>query len=230
MAEVIFLGRGAGYKPSLGPTAAYFREGTRLYLIDCGTSAFERLDRMGAFGGVCAITVFISHLHADHAGSLGILLEYCSDVLRIRPVLVHPGRSILAYLDITGTSRESYTWRADYKSADENGVRAVFYPVTHVPGMDCYGYLISTATQDSFYFSGDAVDIPSEILSRLYDGSLDCVYQDTASTDSKSHCALEKLKALVPEAYRSHVYCVHLDTEEPDAFLEAGFRITESSL
>ena len=224
MTDLVFLGCGAGYKPSLGPTAAYFITGRRLYILECGTSVFERLDRAGAFIGISSVTIFLSHLHADHTGSLGILLDYCKDILHIRPILAHPSRNIISFLDIIGASRESYTWYADYAEPDENGVHATFYPVTHALGMDCFGYLINIGKLDSFYYSGDANSIPEEVLTLLFNGSLNRIYQDTASASSQHHCPLEKLKILVPEEFRSRVYCVHLDTDCPDVFLEAGFR------
>ena len=224
MIDLIFLGCGAGYKPSLGPTSAYFRLGKRLYVIDCGTSAFERLERADAFRGINSVTVFLSHLHADHAGSLSIFLDYCKDILHITPFLIHPGKAVLQFLDLAGVSRETYIWREGYEKPDENGILAEFFPADHVPGMDCYGYLIAEGSTDNFYFSGDAAGIPQKILERLFDGSLKRIYQDTASGNSKYHCPLEKLKTLAPEAYRSRVYCVHLDTDRTEIFMEAGFK------
>lgn len=222
MTQVRFLGYGAGYNPAFGPTCAFFREGAGLYLMDCGTSAFERLVRASAFDGAEQITVFLSHQHADHVGSLGIMLDYCKDILGIRPLLVHPDESVVMLMRHMGVSAESFTWLGENYAADGNGVSAVFYPVSHVDDMRCFGYWITTC-DDSFYFSGDANDVPEAILDGLIHGGIQRIYQDTASHASAYHCHMEKIAKSIPQAYRSRVYCVHLDTDCADAVHALGF-------
>lgn len=226
MAQVTFLGCGAGYNPALGPNAAYFTIGKSLYLLDCGTSVFERLAEQGILKGMERITVFISHQHADHIGSLGILLDYCWDMLGIRPVLVHPSGSLVQLMRQMGVSPYASEWiGGEYYPYDANHVCVHFLSVRHAPDIPSYAFLID-ADGDRFYYSGDANDVPEEIVAGLQDGTISRIYQDTASGESDFHCPLTRLCQRIPPACRQQVYCMHLDAaHDPAAIREAGFQL-----
>lgn len=226
MSTVHFLGFGAGYYPAFGPTAAWFREGTRLYMMDCGTSAFERLVRAGALDGCTGVTVFLSHVHADHVGSLGILLDYCYDMLGIVPLLVHPDAGVNELLRRMGVTPEAYRYAPQMQQADENGVVAEFFPVLHAPDISCFGYILRTA-DDCFCYTGDANAFPAQALEGLNAGRIDRVYQDTASHPSAHHCFLGRLQEAVPPELRGRVFCVHLDCDCREQIRAAGFRLPE---
>lgn len=224
MANLTFLGCGAGYHPILGPNSAYFILGKTLYLLDCGTSAFERLAERGLFDGINGVTVFISHQHADHVGSLGILLDYCWDILGIRPVLVHPAEGPVKLMQLMGVSPDAFTWSGqDTFGPDQNQVCVQFVPVEHAPDIPSWAFLIDAAG-DRFYYSGDANDVPDSVITQLAEGSISRIYQDTTSKDSAYHCGFPKLCRRIPQSYRKKVYCMHLDAaHDPDAIREAGF-------
>lgn len=224
MANVTFLGCGAGYNPVLGPNSAYFILGKTLYLLDCGTSVFERLAERGLLAGIDGVIVFLSHQHADHIGSLGILLDYCWDILGIRPVLVHPAEGPVKLMQMMGVSPEAFTWSGQEAfGPDQNRVSVQFIPVEHAPDIPSWGFLIDAAG-DRFYYSGDANDVPDVVLAQLTQGRISRIYQDTASKDSAYHCAFTKLCRRIPPNCRQRVYCMHLDAaHDPDAIREAGF-------
>lgn len=224
MSKVHFLGCGAGYYPQLGPTAAYFREGTSLYVLECGTSVFERLVQADAFRGVERVTVFLSHVHADHVGSLGILLDYCYDVLGIQPLLIHPQADVNELMRRMGVSPQAYHYAPCMCAADVDGVQAEFFSVRHAPDLSCYGYIITTA-DDCFSYSGDANDVPDAALAGLLAGRIRRHYQDTSAAVSDFHCGLSLLLERIPEALRNQVYCVHLNADLKDQILAAGFRL-----
>ena len=229
MAELIFLGCGAGYNPALGPNSAYFVLNKHLYLLDCGTSVFERLAEKGVLKEAESVTVFLTHQHADHIGSLGILLDYCWDILGLKPALIHPGQDPVKLLAQMGVSPEAFSPSfVNVYGPDANGVSVRFLPVDHAPDLPAYGLMID-ADADRFYYSGDANDLPGEVLDGIIDGSLSRAYQDTASKNSDYHCSLEKLCQRVPPAYRQKVVCMHLDAaHNPDAILGAGFRMASA--
>jgi len=226
MADVIFLGCGAGYHPTLGPNSAYFIQGKHLYLLDCGTSVFERLAERDLFRGIEEVTVFLSHQHADHIGSLGILLDYCWDILGICPKLVHPVEGPVKLMQQMGVSPEAYRWQGgENYGPDLNGVAVEFIPVEHAPDIPSWSFLID-AEGDRFYYSGDANDVPDRIIAQLEEGTISRVYQDTASKESAYHCGFAKLCRRIPAEYRQRVYCMHLDAgHDPAAILEAGFQL-----
>lgn len=226
MVDVTFLGRGAGYNPVLGPNSAYFIQGRTLYLLDCGTSVFERLAEGGLLAGIDGVTVFLSHQHADHTGSLGILLDYCWDILGICPVLVHPVEGPVQLMRQMGVSPEAFTWSGgETFGPDSNRVSVRFVSVEHAPDIPSWAFLIDTDT-DRFYYSGDANDIPDFVVAQLMDGSISRIYQDTASKESAYHCGFPKLCRRIPQDYRARVYCMHLDAaHDPCAIREAGFHL-----
>lgn len=230
MARVCFLGYGAGYNPSLGPTCAFFRQADSLYLLDCGTSALERLVERDAFSGVKNLTVFISHLHADHIGSLGILLDYCWDMLGIKSVLVYPSEDITSLMSRMGVSAEAYRWDdGSLYQAGSNGVSVRFLPVQHAPDLPCYAFLVDAAG-DRFYYSGDSNDISEEIVQKLINGEICRIYQDTASKESAYHCSVGRLCTRIPKEYRNRVYCMHLDAGcYPISLRHLGFSLAYDS-
>lgn len=229
MADVTFIGCGAGYNPALGPNSAYFIIDTNLYLLDCGTSTFERLVQTGVLAGMERITIFISHLHADHIGSLGILLDYCWDILGIRPVMVFPTNAIVQLMRGMGVSPGAFEWiGGKHYPTDGKHVSVRFLPVDHAPDIPCYAMLID-ADGDRFYYSGDANDIPEDILVQLKSGTISRIYQDTASKDSAYHCPLTRLCEKIPAAYRQQVYCMHLDAaHDPSTIVREGFQLAAS--
>ena len=226
MADVRFLGCGAGYNPLLGPNCAYFFVGKHLYLLDCGTSAFERLAEQHLLEEAESVTVFLTHQHADHIGSLGILLDYCWDILGLRPVLVHPVDGPVKLMAQMGVSSEAFTWASgESYGPDEDGVSLQFLPVDHAPDIPAWGLLIQ-ADGERFYYSGDANDVPEAVVEALLEGKLDRIYQDTASKESAYHCAFAKLCSRIPQPHRHKVICMHLDgAHDPAAILEAGFLV-----
>ena len=229
MVNLKFLGCGAGYNPALGPNAAYFVRNKTVYLLDCGTSVFERLTEKGVLKDAEAVTVFLTHQHADHIGSLGILLDYCWDILGLKPVLVHPADGPVKLLAQMGVSPEAFFWNAgNIYGPDENGISVQFLPVDHAPDIPAYGLLIEEAG-DRFYYSGDANDIPASVLEALLDNRLDTLYQDTASKESRHHCSLEKLCQRIPPEWRHKIVCMHLDAaHNPAAILGAGFKMASA--
>ena len=226
MADLKFLGCGAGYNPVLGPNSAYFILNKTLYLLDCGTSVYERLAEKGILQKAEAVTIFLTHQHADHIGSLGILLDYCWDMLGLKPVLVHPVNGPVALMAQMGVSPDSFVWQSgDSYGPDANHVSVRFLPVDHAPDLPAFG-LVMDADGDRFFYSGDANDVPAEAVDGLIAGRLGRVYQDTASKESAYHCSLQKLCQRIPLEHRHKVVCMHLDAaHDPAAILEAGFQL-----
>lgn len=114
-----------------------------------------------------------------------------------------------------------------------SGPRLYFKPVRvqHVDNMVCYGYVIQLG-RDVCYYSGDAADIPDEVLAGFLHGEITRIYQDTSAHDtpSPSHMPYRLLAQKIPEALRARVWCMHLDDDE--AYVEQlrtmGFNIAQS--
>lgn len=111
--ELLFLGRGAAFQPSFGSNSAYYIEGTKLMVIDCGESTFARLHAAGVLQGITELYIALTHLHSDHSGSLGTLCHYCKYVLHLPLQIVVPQEpeytgKITTLLDIFGAPEGSY--------------------------------------------------------------------------------------------------------------------------
>lgn len=68
--ELHFTGTGAAYYPRLGSNAAFFVKNNHLFMIDCGESTFRKMEARDEIRTCDKITVFITHLHADHIGTV----------------------------------------------------------------------------------------------------------------------------------------------------------------
>ncbi len=78
--QLNFLGIGAAYYPPFGSTSAYFVVQGHFYLIDCGETVFSALWNNHDLNECKDIYVLITHLHADHIGSLGSFISYSVNI------------------------------------------------------------------------------------------------------------------------------------------------------
>ncbi len=220
--DLTFLGIGAAFNPAMDNSNAYFVVDEDFFLIDCGESTFSRIWKFSELENARNITVIITHLHADHVGSLGSLISYTHFVLKKKITVVHPQETIVQLLDLMGVTRETYEYLSHYPASPQISFEPV--EVEHVPNMTCYGYLIRTPGKNLFY-SGDAIRIPEKILSDFRSGRIERIYQDTSieSSDHPTHGSLAQLEALFSREERSRVVCIHLDRDYRAELKEKGF-------
>ena len=69
-----FLGRGAAFNPVMENTSAWFSINGTFYLIDAGETVFGKIWDKDEFFSAERIAVILTHMHADHVGSLGTLV------------------------------------------------------------------------------------------------------------------------------------------------------------
>jgi len=227
--ELNFLGSGAAFNPIMENSNAYFLAGNRFFLLDCGETAFGKIWNLPAYIESEEVVALITHLHADHVGSLGSLISYSYYVMKKPVTVVHPLDTIVQLLDLLGIDRVCYRFRkleqgetADFGS----GVSVKPLVVDHVANMICFGYVLSDGIE-RIYFSGDAKSLPGEVLEGLASGEVDRAYQDTSNTpsDHPTHATLDYLERLIPEKSRGKVYCIHLDYDYRDLLVRKGFNV-----
>lgn len=225
--ELKFWGCGSAFNPAMGNTSAYFEKSGNLYLLDCGESVYESLMRCMDLSRYNRIYVLVTHLHADHVGSLGSLLSYNSCVLGKRTWIIHPSRTIVDLLRLLGIRDDFYEYCEKMPEA-AYGLRVEAIPVSHVENMDCFGYLLEDG-ENRIYYSGDAAMVPERVLDLLRQGKLDRLYQDTSihSHQPPSHCYYGDLEQAVERELRGRVYCMHLDEDCRDMLREKGFNIPD---
>lgn len=100
--ELHFTGTGAAYYPRLGSNAAFFVKNNHLFMIDCGESTFRKMEARDEIRTCDKITVFITHLHADHIGTLKRLCEYIPPEMRNRVYCMHFGGDFMSQIKEAG--------------------------------------------------------------------------------------------------------------------------------
>jgi ribonuclease BN (tRNA processing enzyme) len=224
MSMLSFIGCGSAFNTKLGNNSAFIKQGSELFMIDCGSANFDRIQNKGLLAGVDKITVLLTHLHPDHVGSLGDLLFYA--YFGIQPMftpkltVITPRAlkdSFKTLMACIGVSETQYihveiadTFASEAKMCGIASIRP--FTVEHAKELICYGYVLEVEGK-RVYYSGDAKMIPDEVLVQLHNGDIDYFYQDTCKADYEGnvHLSLRKLTELIPAELRDKVYCMHLD-------------------
>lgn len=218
-----FLGCGAAFYPTLGNTSAYYEKNNNLYLIDCGEMIFYKLYERNMLAKYNRIYVIITHMHADHVGSLGSLISYTYFVLGKKIVVIHPNIILQELLDLTGIDRKAYIMKV-CEETEIDGVTIKAIPVKHAENMDCYGYIISDC-EETIYYSGDSYEIPEKVLEAFFKGEICEIFQDTTDKVSvhPSHFPLTELAELIPVGFRKRVFCMHFSSDFSELIYKLGF-------
>lgn len=222
-----FLGKGCAFYPLYGNTCAYFVHNRELYMLDCGESAFEQLYKRIHLDEIERAYVIVTHLHADHVGSLGTLISYFYCVLHKPVYVIHPETTIVDLLTLEGIDKKGYQY-CMLLPDNGAGLSADPVPVTHAEDMKCYGYLLRDREECLFY-SGDSSMVPEKVREMFLAGEVDRIYHDTSTHDSEhpSHCYYGKLEQIIPREKRGQFYCMHLDSPCEEMLMEKGFRVVE---
>lgn len=223
-----FTGIGAAYYPVLGSNCAFFEHEDQLFLIDCGESTFKTMFARDEIFRYEKITVLLTHLHADHIGSLGSFLSFCKNVLHKKALLVALEDTVVNILSQSGVKPDLYHFTTDISQCNMKGLTIKPQIQSHANDMICCGFVFETE-QETTYFSGDTCIIPENILTSFLAGDIQTMYQECTflDTESTSHCSLKNLKEWIPESERGRVYCMHLGSDIHKEILDAGFKIPE---
>lgn len=221
--ELTFLGSGACFFPELHNTSAYFVHDNCLFLLDCGETVYERLLKLEDLSRYEQIYVVLTHLHADHVGSLGSLLSYCKCILNKRIYVVYPSKEVCKLLSLLGIADDFY-YHLEMLGDRIKNLRVEPVAVSHASDMECFGYQI-TCQGRCIYYSGDASEIPESILKQFISGRIETIYQDTSTHDvnCRSHMYVEELEKQIPMELRNKVVCIHLDSNCHDFLHAKGF-------
>lgn len=226
-----FIGTGAAFYPALGNTSAFFTRGDDLFLIDCGEMIFSRIrhaDLLTRYPG--RVTVLVTHLHADHVGSLSSLIAYCVQVLGRPVTLLYPSEDIRALLRLMGMTEEHYTLLDEYA---EDGLRMTPIAACHAPEIPAYAYLL-TDEDGTIYYSGDNGELLPAILDGIRQGEILHAYQDTNWFEQPPHAPfhlpLQTLMAQVKPELRDRFTLMHFNRDFRDEAMRAGFACAEPDL
>ena len=219
-----FTGIGSAFNAPLGNTNAYFIDGTTLVMFDCGESVYARILKLLRSKRIQRVIIIITHLHSDHIGSLGTVLSFCAHVVPKPVDIFYPTRAIERLLKCIGISDDKYT---HYLSVPEHwNLSVVPHRVVHSDMIACFGYEVAFKGA-TFYYSGDAHDIPDPVLKKFLDNKIDLLFHEaTIDTAAAGHCSYTTLERKIPVSERYRVYCMHLGSEKLAALLiKKGFQI-----
>lgn len=133
--------------------SAYYEEGNKLIIIDCGFTVFNQLKEKFDFNKYSSINIIITHLHNDHAGSLSQFILYLWFVYQKKATVISKCSKIRDYLEITGTPKDSYELKDDFENLE-------FIKTEHVENMDCYGFKIKLGNRNIVYTGDTAIIEP----------------------------------------------------------------------
>lgn len=221
MISLQFIGIGSAFTPDLGNTSACLRRGDRLWLIDCGSTVFGELLKRQMMKDVRSVTVLVTHLHADHVGSLGTLISYAHYVQPMGITVVHPLDTLVTLLKLNGIRPERYQF-VQTDQYREEGLRASFFPVRHTSSLQSWGIELTDGEQ-SVYFSGDAGEVPQEIWRRFLQGEIARVYQDCALHAGGAHATLDHFSQMLSQKERSRFYPIHWEKDYQSLIRENGW-------
>ena len=224
MLNLQFLGRGAAFYPAFGNTNAFFTSQQDLFFLDFGESNFAKVERLFDLKRYRRVYVLLTHLHADHSGSLASLISYCYCVLKFKVYVVHPIPTVVELLRLQGIADFFYHYLPALP--EECSVTAEPVEVRHAEDMRSFGYLLSDG-EERIYYSGDAYEMPDCVADALSAGVLTRVYHDVSSKESEAHCYVQRLEAAVPPPLWSLVYAMHLDCDCIADLRHLGFSVVE---
>ena len=218
-----FLGRGSAFNYLEDNTCAYFNIGKHMYLFDCGEKIASKIIYLNLLDDIKQLTIFVTHLHSDHVGSLEPLLTYIKvfkPEIKVNCVFKQKDKlhSLLTNL--------SYGFDIDiYDSYSDENIDVTIIDQPHIG--DCYGYIVYSE-EANFFYSGDTSSVNNEALSLLEDGTLDFFYHEVSLKQSKFHTGLDTLNELICKPLRSKVYLMHFEDERTMfACLEDGYNIVK---
>ncbi|OPZ85286.1 MAG: ribonuclease Z [Firmicutes bacterium ADurb.Bin419] len=229
-----FLGIGSAFNTALGNTSAFIKKHNSILLFDCGSTVFNRLQKIDLLAGVNNLYIALTHTHPDHVGSLGELIFYSHYILNHKPKILFPDANLLnSLLALMGVDDSFYEVLShmEVKITDEflGYARLTFIPSSHVDKIPSYGIILEYEER-TIYYSGDSNKISPLILEKFEKGQIDLIYQDTCNLDYKGnpHLFIGNLIECIKPCLRSRIYCMHLDQRfEQEIALQSGFSIAE---
>lgn len=217
-----FFGRGSAFADE--HNSAFFADGKDLVLIDCPASAFQKVKHFD-FDRYENIYVLITHTHGDHAGGVGMFLQYVYFALHRKAVIVVPCRAVYDDMEILlnrieGCEADWYRMITADKLEKEWFVKAV--PTKHSESLKgkCFGYVLRIENRTAVY-TGDTAELePFEPY--LESGSV--LYTELSLYKTAVHLYY---KDILPELKKyaengMEVYIMHLDDEKEMQKLISG--------
>ena len=209
-----------------------------MLLIDCGGNIFTRIMEKNLLDGVKDLHIILTHLHGDHVGSLGTLIDHSFWDLGMSPTIYFPiEEDIKTLLRIQGIllepSARNGTKQAQCVIHERRFISIDLFSCRldhafHVFPLANKSFGLHMVLDEKLiYYSGDTRHI--NCLDFLLDGHYDEVYHDVTTWEySPVHAPYGLLLKTIPVAFRQKVYLMHLDKDFDYERAKAdGFNVVE---
>lgn len=203
--EIKFLGTGGAFDYTKGTSAATVRTSEGSFLIDCGPSIYEALCENNLVEQIDFL--LLTHLHADHIGSLGTMLAHFERSTGSKVKILYPTEtfkeSLVQLLTVTFVAHHVELIKLDGHS-DKIGY--IDTTSQHVKNMPTFAYYF-TEGDELIYYSGDlgVLDTTVKFLKSRSEKNIH-VFQDINPKEGRAHVhykeASERLAGY--EAYGYH--------------------------
>lgn len=158
------LGFGSAFNSQeYGNNSWYFIEKDKVFMIDCGSTVFNTFREKG-LDNYKEINIIITHMHTDHVGSLGTLIEWMYYVKGFKVnILSHNTlkRDLFDYLLISGIEESMFNLEVTpYGKGyiNKDSIEIIFEKVKHVPQIKTYSITLIRNSTDMIIYSGDTTE------------------------------------------------------------------------
>lgn len=181
-------------------TSFFFRDDlNRGVLVDCGFTVYPELNRLGMLNDIDV--VLISHLHADHTGSI------CTLAVKRR---LQGQKIIVGGTDVSGLFREQGVFPNDFIPLypdDPLNIKTI--QTKHIPE---YGSNNTLFIADTILYSGDTNE---SVLDSEYASKAKIIIHETCLHTPVAHTTLENLGKSSPEI-KAKTWLIHIPVKERD--------------
>lgn len=240
-----FIGSGGAFHPERGNNSAFFELGTELFIFDVGGDVFDKLLKFGILEKKTRIHIFITHLHCDHVGGLGVLISYLYYAIfpaePSRICLYFPSKAIIELLSLQGVSPSWYTYYPNrWDEMEVDGLEKPFeYCFENTPHVDelnykgentCFSIQLHAPHHFCLYYSGDTNQF-ADCLNQIQ--NYDYIYHEvTGHEEASCHFSYKKLLDATKHfsaADKQKIHLMHLDTDfNIEQAKKDGFQVVEN--
>ncbi len=217
--ELSFLGIGSGFNTAKGSTSAYYIEGDKLLLIDCGESTFGKIRKLNLLDGIKDVYFMCTHTHSDHVGSLGSLCLFCAFEADVAFHIIAPEKlqyQLRTLLVIFGCDGCYDMQSLDALKREFEAIDSVnYFETRHCDDLASFCIEFSTADGDILY-SGDTKAngqikkwiLQHDKIAHLY------LEATTYEGDDRVHLSLSCIDRIVPQELRDRCTLMHFNNSE----------------
>ena len=150
------------------------------------------------------VNIIVTHLHNDHAGSLGQIILYLWFVCNKKCNVISKCKNIELYLEITGTPKEAYKILSDTKNIK-------FIKTEHVNYLDSFGFKMNINNKNIIY-TGDTKTLEPFIP---FLNDVDEFYIDV-SRYGGAHLKIDDIQEKLQNIANNNIkiFLMHLDDRE----------------